>query len=55
MRDHNDYDAHEISVAHGAGICREAYDAGREVTDAHIVTALKRIFPNATFVDKYRY
>lgn len=53
--------AHDITtgsdawyVAHNCGITREAY-ADRNVTDAHIVTALKSIFPNAVFKDKYRY
>lgn len=42
------------SVAHVCGITREAY-ADRNVTDAHIKTALASIFPNAMFGDKYRY
>lgn len=43
------------NVAHYSGICRDAYDVSRDVTDAHIVTILKRIMPNAVFKDKYRY
>jgi hypothetical protein len=41
-------------VAHNAGITEEAY-ADRSVVDAHIVTALKQLFPNAEFKDKYSY
>ena len=41
-------------VAHYAGITEEAY-ADRSVVDAHIVTALKQIFPNAVFKDTYSY
>lgn len=42
-------------VAHGAGICRHAYDQGRDVFDAHIQTALQAIMPNAVFKDPKRY
>ena len=42
------------AIAHRSGISYEAYE-DRTVTDAHIVTALKQIFPNAVFRDKYRY
>ena len=42
-------------VAHSSGICRDAYDSSRDITDAHIVTVLKRIMPNAEFRDKYRH
>lgn len=42
------------AIAHCSGITREAY-ADRSVVDAHIVTALKQIFPNAKFTDKYSY
>jgi hypothetical protein len=42
------------TVAHRAGIINEAY-ADRNVTDAHIQTALEKIFPNAAFKDKKRY
>lgn len=41
-------------VAHRAEIAKEAYQ-DRTVVDAHIVSALKIIFPNADFKDKYRY
>jgi hypothetical protein len=41
-------------VAHHAGITEEAY-ADPSVVDAHIVTALKQIFPNAEFKDTYSY
>lgn len=41
-------------VAHHAGITKEAY-ADRSVVDAHIVTALKQLFPNAEFKDTYSY
>ena len=43
------------TVAHNAGITLEAYDMSRDITDAHIQTALERIFPNAVFRDKKRY
>jgi len=39
------------TVAHRAGITEEAY-RDRSVLDAHIQTALERIFPNATFGDR---
>ena len=42
------------ATAHRSGISYEAY-GDRTVTDAHIVTALKQIFPNAVFRDKYSY
>jgi hypothetical protein len=42
------------TIAHRAGITNEAYE-DRSVVDAHIVTALKQIFPNAVFKDKYSY
>jgi hypothetical protein len=42
------------AIAHRSGISVEAY-ADREVTDAHIVTALKQVFPNAQFKDRYSY
>ncbi len=41
-------------IAHLSGIVREAY-ADRSVVDAHIVTALKQIFPKAVFKDRYVY
>ena len=42
------------AIAHDCGITREAY-ADRTVVDAHIHTALERIFPNAVFGDAKRY
>jgi len=42
------------TIAHLSGITSEAHH-GRAVTDAHIVTALKQIFPNAIFKDRYSY
>lgn len=42
------------TIAHLSGITGEAY-ADRSVVDAHIVTALKQIFPNANFKDRYSY
>ena len=39
-------------VAHMCGITEEAY-SDRMVTDAHIVTALRKVFPNAVFKDRY--
>lgn len=41
-------------LAHRVGLTKEAY-SDRTVVDAHIVTALKQIFPNATFKDRYSY
>lgn len=42
------------AIAHNAGVTREAY-ADRSVIDAHIQTALERIFPNAVFKDPKVY
>jgi hypothetical protein len=42
------------AIAHLSGITGEAY-TDRSVVDAHIVTALKQIFPNAIFKDHYAY
>jgi hypothetical protein len=42
------------TVAHRAGLTAEAYE-DRNVTDAHIQTALENIFPNAVFQDRKRY
>lgn len=42
-------------AAHKAGITSEAYAMGRDIHDAHIQTALERIFPNAVFRDAKRY
>lgn len=41
-------------IAHRIGITKEAYK-DRSVTDAHIKTALQKIFPDAVFLDKYSY
>ena len=41
-------------IAHYVGITDEAY-RDRSVLDAHIVTALKAIFPQAVFKDRYAY
>lgn len=37
--------------------CRwhQVYDEDRSITDAHIKTALQKVFPNAVFKDKYQY
>jgi hypothetical protein len=43
------------TVAHGAGITSHAYDLARDITDAHIQTALERVFPHAVFHDAKRY
>lgn len=43
------------AVAHRAGITNEAYAISRDIVDAHIQTALSRIFPNAVFKDAKRY
>lgn len=57
----NGYDISDVktgvdawSVAHRVGITKEAYD-DRSVVDAHIATALKQVFPNVVFKDKYSY
>lgn len=42
-------------VAHAAGVVREAYAMGQDIHDAHIQTALQRIFPNVVFRDAKRY
>jgi hypothetical protein len=42
------------AVAHRSGITKEAYEDAN-VYDAHIQTALERIFPNAVFKDKKVY
>ena len=51
-RDHVTQGVDAWAIAHRAGITQEAYQ-DRNVTDAHIVTALKKIFPNAVFTDRY--
>lgn len=43
------------TVAHRAGIVQEAYAMGQDIHDAHIQTALEKIFPNAVFRDAKRY
>ena len=43
------------AVAHGSGITSHAYGLSRDVIDAHIQTALERVFPHAVFNDKRRY
>jgi hypothetical protein len=43
------------AVAHGADITRHAYSLSRDIVDAHIQTALERIFPHAVFSDAKRY
>jgi hypothetical protein len=57
----NGYDLSDVklgseawAIAHRSGISYEAYE-DMSVVDAHIVTALKQIFPNAEFKDKYSY
>ena len=57
----NGYDISDVklgveawNIAHYIGITKEAYE-DREVVDAHIVTALRQIFPEAVFKDKYFY
>jgi hypothetical protein len=57
----NGYDLSDVklgseawAIAHRSGISYEAYE-DMSVVDAHIVTALKQIFPNAVFSDKYSY
>lgn len=42
-------------AAHKAGITSEGYAMGRDIHDAHIQTALERIFPNAEFKDRKVY
>jgi hypothetical protein len=57
----NGYDLSDVklgseawAIAHRSGISYEAYE-DMSVVDAHIVTALKQIFPNAEFKDTYSY
>ena len=42
------------NVAHAAGVIQEAYE-DRTVIDAHIQTALEKIFPYGVFLDKKVY
>lgn len=53
-RDHVIRGVDAWAIAHRSGITQEAY-SDRTVTDGHIVTALKKIFPNAVFLDTYSY
>ena len=57
----NGYDISDVKmgveawdIAHYVGITKEAY-RDRSVVDAHIVTALKLIFPEAVFKDRYAH
>ena len=43
------------SIASKLDFTREAYAMDRSINDAHIKTALQRIFPNAVFKDVYHY
>ena len=43
------------NIAHRLDIPREAYAIDNSIVDAHIKTALQKIFPNAVFKDKYHY
>lgn len=42
------------SIAHRVGLTAEAY-SDRTITDAHIQTALERVFPNCQFRDRKVY
>lgn len=42
------------AIASRCGILEEAY-RDRDIVDAHIQTALQKIFPNAVFKDAKRY
>lgn len=42
------------NVAHNLGFTNEAYK-DRDILDAHIQTALEKVFPNAVFRDKKVY
>lgn len=57
----NGYDLSDVKlgveawdIAHYVGITKEAYE-DRSVVDAHIVSALRKIFPDVVFKDKYTY
>jgi hypothetical protein len=41
-------------IAHGVGFTSYCYDLDG-IVDAHIVTAMGKVFPNVVFKDKYRY
>jgi hypothetical protein len=43
------------TVAHNCGLVDFAYSISRDVTDAHIQTALEKLMPNAVFKDAKRY
>lgn len=43
------------TVAHKVGITNHAYALSRDIYDAHIQTALEKVFPNAVFNDKKVY
>lgn len=46
------------TIAHNSGIVHDAYygiGKGKDIHDAHIQTALEKIFPNCVFRDKKRY
>jgi hypothetical protein len=42
-------------IAHRVGIVRICYEEIPACCDAHIKTALAKIFPNAVFADTYRH
>ena len=42
------------TIAHRCGITNDAYQ-DRDIVDAHIQTALEKIFPNCLFKDKKVY
>ena len=46
--------AHAWALANILGFTREAYE-DRTVVDAHIKTALQKVFPDAVFKDRYTY
>lgn len=41
-------------IAHQTGFASQCYEQA-DVTDAHIVTAMKKVFPNVVFKDRYSY
>ena len=43
------------NIAYKLDIPKEAYHIDDSIVDAHIKTALQRIFPNAVFKDTYHY
>ena len=43
------------ALAHWTRFASDCYDISRDITDAHIKTALAKVFPNAVFKDKYHY